>query len=48
MIMMLLGLKIFVTGISLYAGIKMLGIGCAWLKEYFDQLKPESRRRSND
>lgn len=38
--MMLLGLKIFITGITLYGGIRLTSIGIAWLKEFFDQLQP--------
>lgn len=37
---MLLGLKIFGMAVGLYAGVRMTGIGIAWLKEFFDNLSP--------
>ena len=40
---MALGLKIAIFGITLYAGIRFMGLGIAWLKEFFDQLKPNRR-----
>jgi len=41
--MMILGLKIFVTAVTLYAGVRMAGIGCAWMKEFFDNLSPKNK-----
>lgn len=41
---MLFGLKFFITVICLYAGIRMCGIGLAWLKEFFDQISPHKDR----
>lgn len=43
---MFLGLKIFVTAVLLYAGVRLAGLGIGWLKEFFDQLSP--RRRHYD
>lgn len=44
MLMALLGLKIFITAITLYGGVRLAGIGIQWMKEFFDQLSPRSRR----
>lgn len=43
----MLGLKIFITVVGLYAGIRMTGIGLAWLREFFDQLAPKNNRRDD-
>jgi hypothetical protein len=43
MLMMLLGLKIFVTAITLYGGVRLTGIGIQWMKQFFDELAPRRR-----
>lgn len=43
MLMMLLGLKIFVTAITLYGGVRLAGIGIEWMKQFFDELSPKQR-----
>lgn len=45
---MFLGLKIFVTAVLLYAGVRLAGIGIGWLKEFFDQLTPRRNRHYYD
>jgi len=45
---MILGLKIFITCVGLYTGIRMTGIGLAWLREFFDSLSPKSSNRHDD
>lgn len=43
MLMMLLGLKIFVTGITLYGGVRLTCVGIQWMREFFDKLSPKQR-----
>lgn len=45
---MLIGLKLFVTAVLLYAGVRLAGIGIGWLKEFFDQLSPRNKRHYYD
>lgn len=37
---MLIGIKIFVTSICIYAGVRLAGIAMSWMKHGFDKLKP--------
>lgn len=37
---MMFALKALVTILSIYAAIRLSGIGMAWMKEIFDGLKP--------
>lgn len=37
---MILALKIFATSVGVYAAVRASGIAMAWLKEFFDRMKP--------
>lgn len=44
---MMLGLKIFVTAVCVYASIRFSGIAIEWLKEICDGLSPRNRRKND-
>lgn len=37
---MIIGLKIFATGVGIYVGCKLTGIAISWLKLGLNKLKP--------
>lgn len=37
---MLIGLKIFIFGVCIYAGIRLCMIATEWLSIWFDKIKP--------
>ena len=37
---MVLGLKIFLTSVGVYAGVRLAGIAIEWMKVGIDKLKP--------
>lgn len=39
---MVLGLKIFLTSVGVYAGVRLAGIAIEWLKVGIDKLKPRN------
>lgn len=42
---MFIGLRIFVTAVSVYAGVRLAGVAIEWVKELVDNLGPEARRK---
>ena len=40
---MVMGLKILVTSVSIYAGVRLSGIAIEWLRETFDRMRPPKR-----
>lgn len=45
---MFIGIQFFLTLLLTYLGFKLFGVGLAWIKEFFECLKPGSRRRDDD
>lgn len=42
---MVLGLRIFVFGLCMFGGIRLLGLAVSWLKIFFNKLEPDQYRR---
>ena len=41
---MFFGLKIFLALLLTYIGFKFAGVGILWIREFFEAIKPGSRR----
>ena len=42
---MIVGLKIFMISVGIYAGVRLSGIAIEWLKEAFEYIRPKPPRR---
>jgi hypothetical protein len=41
----MIGLKIFLTAVGIYAGVRLSGIAIEWLREVFEGLRPKRNDR---
>lgn len=45
---MFIGIRFFLMLLLTYIGFKGFGVGLAWLKEFFEAIKPGGSRRNDD